>query len=94
MADDGVHLTSDSYETLRTAIISHMNTQHHYMHQQGVSQLRSNTPLLRTPNMTPSEIIYLPTLPTYVNHRTTASTTTIPTATPASKLATRALPPH
>ena len=69
MSVDGIHPTTQAYDRLRQNIISHINTQLQSLRQLGHTQLRSTTPLLPTPNVTPSNIIYLPTLPNYVDHR-------------------------
>ena len=88
IAEDGVHPTFHSYEALRTTIITHIHTQYHGMQLLGINHPRTTTPLLPTPpNITPSETIYLPTLPTYINHRSRQNTTTTTSITTTTTFA-------
>ena len=89
MSPDGIHPSTQAYEKLRQTSITHINTQLHSLRLQGITQLRSTTPLLPTPNITPSAVIYLPTLPTYISR---ARTTTVVTSAAIAAAPTVATP--
>ena len=93
MSVDGIHFTTQAYENLRLAIIRHISTQRQHLQSQGITVLRSSTPLLPTPNTPPDVIIYLPSLPNYVNHRDnrvtfTTSAIATTTTTPTTSIST------